>query len=129
MSKGTVMVVEDDRLLAKAIGLFLTKRGYSVSVFHNSLDAQEYLHREQPDSAVLDIQLPDADGWSIAKMFRNEGKSQRTPVIMISVLTPDRRKLAEYRIHTYLQKPFDMGLLIEAVDQAQETKIANSQSN
>jgi DNA-binding response OmpR family regulator len=74
------------------------------------------LFEEKPDSIVLDIRLPDCDGWFIAKLIDKLEGLEKVPVIVLSVLDPDRRKVAELKPYAYIQKPFDMGQLVQAVE-------------
>ena len=65
---------------------------------------------------VLDIRLPDCDGWFLAKLLEKLHLAEKVPLIVISVLEPDRRKVAEVKPYAYIQKPFDMGRLMQAVE-------------
>ena len=116
MGKKRVVVVDDDSLVSKAIDLCLSKRGHDVKVFYNGVEAIKHLLEERPDSLVLDIRLPDCDGWFIARLL--ERLEEKVPVILISVNDPDRHKLAEVRPYAYIQKPFDMGQLVQLVERS-----------
>ena len=115
MSK-KVLVIDDDTLISKMIDLCLTKRGHSVSVSCNGVDAVKYLVDETPDSVVLDIRLPDCEGWFIAALLDELRGTGRVPIIVTSVLEPDRRKVAQFQPYAYIQKPFDMGRLVQTVE-------------
>ena len=116
MGRKKIVVVDDDSLLSKTIDLCLSKRGHDVKVFYSGADIVTYLFGEKPDLIVLDIRLPDCDGWFISKLLEKLEWTEKVPVIVISVLEPDREKLAEAKPYAYIQKPFDMGQLVQAVE-------------
>ena len=116
MARKKVVIVDDDSLLSKTIDMCLSRRGHDVKVFYSGADAAKYLFEEKPDSIVLDIRLPDCDGWFIAKLLEKLEWLEKVPIIVISVLEPDRRKVAEVKPYAYIQKPFDMGQLVQAVE-------------
>jgi len=111
-------VVDDDPLLAKTIDLCLSKRGHKVHVFHSGAGAVKHLFEEAPDLIVTDIRLPDCEGWFIAQLLEKMDLPRKIPLIIISVLDPDRSKVAATRPQAYIQKPFDMGQLILAVEKS-----------
>ena len=111
-----ILIVDDDSLVSKTIDMCLSKRGHEVRVFYSGVDAVKYLFEEKPDTIVLDIRLPDCDGWFIAGLMEKLEGLEKVPIIILSVLDPDRRKVAEFKPYAYIQKPFDMGQLVQAVE-------------
>ena len=122
MSGKRILVVDDDSLLAKTIDVCLTRRGHNVKVFHSGANAVKYLFEEQPDLMLVDIRLPDCDGWFLAEMLKKLELSQKVRMIVISVLDPDRGKVADAKLCAYIQKPFDMGQLMQAVEKSFDTE-------
>ena len=120
MSK-RVLVIDDDCLLLKTIQICLSRRGHDVKAFHRGVDAVKCLFQEKLDLMVLDLRLPDCDGWFLAKVLQEIGSGERVPLIVISVLEPDRKKVAEFRPYAYIQKPFDMGHLMQVIDRSLST--------
>lgn len=116
MEKKRVLVVDDDFLLVKTIEMCLSKRGHEVMAFHSGVDAVKCLLEDKPDLIVLDIRLPDCDGWFLAKLLEKLELAEMVPLIVISVLEPDRVKVAEAKPYAYIQKPFDMGHLMQVVE-------------
>ncbi len=118
MGTKKVVIVDDDSLLSKTIDICLSKRGYDVRVFYSGVDAVRYLFEEKPDSVVLDIRLPDCDGWFIARLLEKLEWMEKVPVIVISVLEPNRTQVTEVKPYAYIQKPFDMGHLVQTVERS-----------
>jgi len=118
MRREKIVIVDDDCLLSKTMDMCLSKKGHDVSVFHSGVDAVKYLFEEMPGLIMLDLRLPDCDGWFIAKLLDKLEWAKKVPVIVVSVLEPDGRKLAEVKPYAYIQKPFDMGQLLQTVERS-----------
>jgi len=118
MERKKVLVVDDNSLLSKTIDICLRKRGHDVRVFCNGTDAVKYLFEEKPDSIVMDIKLPDCDGWFIARLLGELEWAKNIPLIVTSVLEPKGGRVAEVKLYAYIQKPFDMGLLLQTVERS-----------
>ena len=118
MERKKIIVVDDDALLSKTINMCLSKRGHDVKVFYSAADAVKCLFDEKPDLLVLDIRLPDCDGWFLARLLERLEWTERVPFIVISVLEPDRGKIAQAKPYAYIQKPFDMGQLMQTVERS-----------
>lgn len=116
MERKKIVIVDDDALLSKTIDMCLSKKGHDVKVVYTGVDAVKHLFDEKPDSILLDIKLPDCDGWFIAKLLDKLESTKKVPLIVISVLEPDREKIAETKPYAYIQKPFDMRQLMQAVE-------------
>lgn len=118
MTRKRILVVEDNSLLAQAIGTCLSNKGYDVKIFYEGADAIKYLFGEKPDLVLLDVKLPDCNGWFLARLFNKLGLAEEVPLIVISTLEPDRKKVAEARPYAYIQKPFDMAELTQLVERS-----------
>lgn len=116
MTGRKIIIIDDDALLSKMIDICLSKRGHEVKVFYNGVDAVRHLFDEKPDLLVLDIKLPDCNGWFITKLLEKLEWAEEVPVVVLSVLEPDRRKVTETKLLAYIQKPFDMGQLTQAIE-------------
>ena len=118
MGRKKIVIIEDDSILSKTLDICLSKRGHEVKVCYTGVEAVKYLFEEKPDSVVLDIRLPDCDGWFIARLLENLDWMEQVPVIVISVLEPSRKQVDEVQPYAYIEKPFDMGQLVEAVERS-----------
>ena len=116
VARKKIVIVDDDALLSKTIDMCLSKKGHDVKVVYTGVDAVKHLFDEKPDSILLDIKLPDCDGWFIAKLLDKLESTKKVPLIVISVLEPDRGRIAETKPYAYIQKPFDMGQLMQVVE-------------
>lgn len=118
MGRKKILIVDDNSLLSKTIDIWLSKKGHDVKIFYTGADAVKYLLGEKPDSIVLDIKLPDCDGWFIARILERLEWGKDVPLIVMSVLDPDGAKIAEVKPYAYIQKPFDMVHLVQTVERS-----------
>lgn len=118
MGRKRILIIDDDSILSRTIDMCLTKKGHDVKVSYNGADAVKYLFEEKADSILLDIRLPDCDGWFIAELLEKLEWAKTVPLIVMSVLDPDRMKVAEIKPYAYIHKPFDIGQLMETVERS-----------
>src|SRR5665647_608381 len=90
LSKLKVLIVEDSKVALKAISGYIEKMGVQPLLAENGHDALELYSRERPDIVLLDIILPDTDGYEVAKEIRRlQGKDEWTAIIFLSVMSKD----------------------------------------
>jgi diguanylate cyclase (GGDEF)-like protein len=90
LSKLKVLIVEDSKVALKAISGYIENMGVQPLLAENGHDALELYSRERPDIVLLDIILPDTDGYEVAKEIRRlQGKDEWTAIIFLSVMSKD----------------------------------------
>jgi DNA-binding response OmpR family regulator len=111
----SVLVVEDDRVIAGSIGAHLRHAGMSVECVEDGDRALRKVRFERPDVVVLDLMLPERDGWSVIEEARSEGIA--TPIVVVSArgTEHDRVHALEIGADDYLVKPFSMKELVARV--------------
>ena len=87
----TVLLVEDEQMLLEMAGAALQKE-FSTVRAQNGHSAMSYLHSHTPDAVVLDIILPDINGFDILETIRKDEKYNKTAVIMFTNLSEDTDK-------------------------------------
>jgi len=109
-----VLVVEDELTLLETLQYNLTREGYEVCTATDGLTALEVARREQPDCIVLDIMLPDLDGFEVCRILRRE---TNVPILMLTARTDevDRVVGLEVGADDYLTKPFSMRELLARI--------------
>lgn len=115
----TILVVEDDRQLARLAELNLTAEGYQVVVYHEGQDAWAYLQDHRPALIVLDLMLPTVSGWELLEYVRREESLGEVSVLVLSALArPEEKQRALAAGATaYLVKPFSLPQLLDLVKQ------------
>ena len=109
MTAKHILVVDDNPLSRKLLNHILSADGYSV---HNAASGQKALSaiaKEQPDLILLDIMMPDMDGFEVVRRLKADAATRSTPVAMVSALDDDgaRERLAAAGVNIMLNKPID----------------------
>lgn len=101
-----ILVVDDEREIADVVELYLKNDQYNVFKFYTGLDALECINSKKIDLAILDIMLPDIDGFQILKLIREK---YTFPVIMLTAKTEYMDKITGLTLGAddYIPKPFN----------------------
>ena len=110
----TILIVEDEPSLQETLAYNLKKQGFTVEAVGNGRTALEAARRLKPDLIILDIMLPELDGFEVCKILRKE---MITPILMLTARDDeiDRVVGLEVGADDYLTKPFSMRELIARV--------------
>lgn len=102
-----VLVVDDEKILAKGIKFNLENEGYTVILAHDGEEALEKAKYETPDIIILDLMLPKMDGLMVCNKIREFSK---VPIIMLTAKSDDTDKLVgfEFGADDYITKPFNI---------------------
>ena len=117
-SKPAVLVVDDDPALGKMLRTYLTLEGYAPRIAANRAQIVDALrHPPKPDLVLLDVTLPDADGFEVLASIRRHPALKTVPVIMLSAKSTREAVLKglEGGADGYLTKPFEIEVLMKAV--------------
>ena len=106
MQKEKILIVDDDKNICDLLRMYLEKEGYAVVMEHNGIDAVNTFNTENPDLVLLDIMLPQLDGWQVCREIR---KTSEKPIIMVTAKdeTFDKVLGLELGADDYVTKPFD----------------------
>jgi two-component system alkaline phosphatase synthesis response regulator PhoP len=109
MANERILVVDDDKEIVRLVRGYLEKDGYQVFIAYNGDTALHTLRRERPDCVVLDLMLPDRDGYEITRMVRADRQLAATPIIMLTARVDDMDKILglELGADDYVTKPFN----------------------
>lgn len=112
-----IYIVEDDAGIQEIETIALKNSNYSVQAFDRASSFYAKLEETLPDLILLDIMLPDEDGYSIVRNIRSNPRTRRVPVIMITAKTTemDMVKGLDYGADDYIRKPFSVMELISRV--------------
>ena len=110
-----ILIVEDDEVIAQGMATHLTAEGFEPIVVAKGDQGLARLRYESPDVVVLDLMLPERDGWSVIETARAEGIG--TPIVVVSArgTEHDRVHALEIGADDYLVKPFSMKELVARV--------------
>ena len=114
-----VLVVDDDASIRQLLELTFSVEGFEVTT---ARDGREGLHSaldDPPDVVVLDVMMPELDGWTVAERLKADPRTADVPVVFLSARTQDSdlRRGRELGAAAYVTKPFDTFDLVELVSE------------
>ena len=110
---GNILIVDDDPTLLDMVQVFLTDEGYKTSTCNNGTKALERIASGGLDLVILDLKLPDVDGYEICKKVRQDPDTEDLPIIMLTGYTTveDKIRGIEGGADDYITKPFNLSEL------------------
>ncbi|HBY95700.1 MAG: response regulator transcription factor [Ardenticatenaceae bacterium] len=104
-----ILVVDDDKQIVRLVRSYLEQAGYQVLTAHDGDAALHAIRRERPDLVVLDLMLPNRDGWEITRIVRGDEHFASLPIIMLTARIEDTDKIIglELGADDYVTKPFN----------------------
>ena len=112
-----ILVVDDDREIVRLLRASLEQVGYEVLAAYDGETALHTLRRERPDLIVLDLMLPDRDGWDVTRVMRSDNSLAQTPIIMLTARVEHHDRIVglELGADDYVTKPFHPGELLARI--------------
>lgn len=110
MSKPRILVVEDDFDISNMLRIYFQSQGYEVAVAPRGGDALEMCRQQLPNIVVLDIMLPDIDGYEVCRQLRSNLRTSHIPIIFLTQKDERSDKIQglELGADDYITKPFDV---------------------
>ncbi|MCQ3932156.1 MAG: response regulator [Chloroflexi bacterium] len=110
MSKGRILVVEDDFDISNMLRIYFSGQGYDVQVAPRGGDALALTRKQLPQLIVLDIMLPDMNGYDVCRELRQTTRTSHIPIIFLTQKDERSDKIAglELGADDYITKPFDI---------------------
>ncbi len=104
-----ILVVDDTELNLKMVSAILVKDGYEVITAHNGLEALEAIKSTPPALAILDVMMPDMDGYTLCGRLRKNPTTAKIPIIILTALSgvEDKIKAFDSGADDFLAKPFE----------------------
>lgn len=113
----TILSVDDEQDVTDLVSFHLQKAGYQVLTAADGRQALEVIQRRRPDLVILDLMLPDIDGFGVCEILRRQAATATIPIIILTAwATTDAKSLGlELGALDYLTKPFSPKQLVERV--------------
>ena len=110
----SILVMEDDANIQELIVEFLKAEGYDVDFASDGLEGIQLFKKKEYDLVLLDIMMPNLDGYSVCKMIR---QNSNVPIIFLTALNEETDQLKGFELECddYITKPFSFNLLIQRV--------------
>ena len=108
-----VLVVDDEPHIREVVRRFLTREGYDVIEAEDGAEALEKVGQEAPDIILLDVQMPQMDGFEVLKRLREDPATRAMPVILLTTITHRQGEIVRMRlgVNHYVVKPCDPDIM------------------
>ena len=113
----TIMVVDDERDLVETIKLKLSAEGYDVIEAYDGQEALEKMRQKRPDLVLLDIMMPQLNGYQVCREIKKDAKLKQIPVLMLTAKVQESDKFwgLETGADDYITKPFEFETLMDSI--------------
>jgi CheY-like chemotaxis protein len=113
-----ILLVEDNELNRDMLTKRLRHRGYEVILAANGRQGIDMARSQQPDVVLMDLSLPEIDGWQAARILKNDAATCAIPVVALTAhaMLGDREKALEAGCDDYATKPLDLPLLVGMIE-------------
>jgi two-component system cell cycle response regulator DivK len=124
MAKQLVLLVEDNQDNQDLMKFLLERAGYQVFTANNGLEALAVARRENPDVVLMDLSMPEMDGWTAAREMKKDPGLTNIPLIAVTAhtLPGDRRRVLDLGFDDYISKPINVYTFGSAVAKVLEQK-------
>lgn len=113
-----VLLVEDNEMNADMLSRRLVRRGYAVRVARHGREALAMAGGETPDLVLMDLSLPEIDGWELTRLLRADPATAEVPILALTAhaLAEDRQKALDAGCDDYDTKPVDLKRLLAKME-------------
>jgi len=117
ISNKTVLIVEDSKSINKMLKFLFMSRGCTVEFAMNGIDALKILEKTIPDVIILDLMMPEMDGFELCGRLKDNSKHQDIPVVVLTASTDANHKerIRSMGVYDYVEKPFSAADIVERV--------------
>ena len=126
--RAKVLLVDDDDQILRSLKVYLELEKYQVTTAQSGKEALEKMKSEKPEIVVLDIMMPEMDGFEVMERMKKDSELSDIPVIMLTAKGQDVDVLKGYQMgaKSYMTKPFNLNELVENIELVLSTKTAKT---
>src|ERR1700761_9338837 len=125
-----ILVVDDDTELVELVSFNLKQAGYAVGTAFDGVDALKKARTLEPDLIVLDIMMPELDGFAVCEILRRDSATASIPIMMLTALSSQLGRMAGLGsgASDFITKPFSPRLLVTRIEELLQkaAKLAHS---
>ena len=117
--KWRVVCVEDEPEMLDLFELILTRKGYEVFAARGGRQGLDTIREKQPDLVLLDLMMPDVDGWDVYQQIKGDKATSSIPVIVVTAKAQNIDKVLGLhiaKVDDYISKPFSPQELLNAIE-------------
>jgi len=121
----TILIIEDNQQNMYMLSYLLTNSNYNVLKAYNGIDGLQLAHDNHPEIILIDIQLPDMDGYEICTKLRHNGLPKNTSIVAVTsyAMGGDREKALEAGADGYIEKPINPDTFISHMEKIYKAKL------
>jgi DNA-binding response OmpR family regulator len=126
-NKRRILCIEDEPEMIDLIRLILERKGFEVLGAVGGQEGIESIRREKPDLILLDLMMPDVDGWEVYRQMKADEALQRIPVVVVTAKAQSIDKVLGLhiaKVDDYVTKPFGPSDLLESVERVLQKRQA-----
>ena len=117
--KRRVVYVEDEQEMIDLVRLILNRRGFEIIGANGGREGLETIRQSLPDLVLLDLMMPDMDGWDVYQQMKADEATQKIPVIVVTAKAQSIDKVLGLhiaKVDDYISKPFSPQELVDSVE-------------
>ena len=114
-----ILCIEDEPEMIDLIRLILTRHGFNVQGAYGGREGLKMIRENAPDLILLDLMMPDVDGWEVYQQIKADEKTNNIPVIVVTAKAQNIDKVLGLhiaKVDDYIAKPFSPQALLESVE-------------
>ena len=120
-----ILCIEDEPEMIDLIRLILNRRGFEVKGANGGIEGLEMVRQDPPDLVLLDLMMPDMDGWEVYQQMKADEKTRDIPVIVVTAKAQSIDRVLGLhiaKVDDYISKPFSPQELLASVDRVLSKK-------
>lgn len=119
MAKNRILIVEDEESLLKLESILLSSKGYNVTGVMDGKSALEEVRINRPDLVILDIMLPEMDGFEVCRQIKENPETRHIPVVMLTAKknSQDFARGRQVGCDEYITKPFKSSKVLDVIQE------------
>jgi two-component system response regulator VicR len=114
-----VVYIEDEQEMIDLVKLILTRKGYQVTGAGGGQEGLNIVRKQLPDLVLLDLMMPDMDGWDVYQQMKADDLTRNIPVIVVTAKAQNIDKVLGLhiaKVDDYISKPFSPQELLDSID-------------
>src|SRR3990172_7734299 len=118
-----ILIVDDDPDLVEAVSMILESKNYDVAAAYGGIEGLQKAKTESPDLIVLDVMMPDKDGYTVCKELKADPELSRIPVLLLTAVVSHisttrytQQMGMETEADDYIDKPVEPQVLVERIE-------------
>ncbi len=118
-TKRRVVYIEDEPEMIDLVRLILNRRGYEIIGANGGREGLDLVRQQTPDLVLLDLMMPDMDGWDVYQQIKADERTQNIPVIVVTAKAQSIDKVLGLhiaKVDDYISKPFSPQELVDSIE-------------